>query len=247
MTQQVALFRNPRERATGADDSTMTSNHTHTGRRRAQFAGACGLLAFITFNLGWIAADTSQPRTFSPMHDDISDLGALTAKSPWLYNQLGANLSGLLLVVLGIGIWRALPHRHRGVLGLLAAAAVVTGGVGTFLDGLFRLDCRGIDNACSNDSWHSHAHKIESGVTVGAIFVSLVILPLVLRRLGGTRWRPMAAALPAVLAANVVFSVLGDGAATRAGTVVVFASLAYAGLELTAFSRGRIGPPGTSP
>jgi hypothetical protein len=54
---------------------------------RERFAGVWGLPAFVTFNAGWIAADLAQPQAFSPTHNDISDLGALTASSPWLYNH----------------------------------------------------------------------------------------------------------------------------------------------------------------
>src|SRR3954451_7197071 len=182
-------------------------------------AGLCGLLAVVTFNAGWIAADLAQPQAFSPAPDDLSDLGALTASSPWLYNQLAANISGLLVVALGIGLWRALgPSR----LGRAGAAVVVTMGAGTFLDGIFRLDCQGIDTACSNDSWHSHAHKIESGFTLATTFLAFIILALAFRRIAEWRgaWVAMLAVIPAVFAANVVFSALGPGAATRAGTVV---------------------------
>jgi hypothetical protein len=199
-----------------------------------RLAGLCGLLAFLTFNVGWIAGDAAQPRAFHPADHDISDLGALTGSSPWLYNQLGANLSGLLVIVLGIGLWRAQPSARRGWVGVLATTAVVLTGLGTLLDGVFRLDCQAIDNGCVNDSWHSHAHKIESAFTAAAIFLMLFLLPFVLRRLGVRRWQPMLAAVPLVLAANVAFSLLGDGAATRAGTVVVFTVLAYAGLQLRA-------------
>jgi hypothetical protein len=45
-------------------------------------------------------------------------------------------------------------------------------------------------------------------------------------------WRPLLAAVPLLLTANVTFSPLGDGAATRAGTVVVFSALAYVGIQL---------------
>ena len=83
-------------------------------------AGVCGLGAFVTFNVGWIAGGLAQ------------------------------------------GLWRALSP---DVLGRIGAGALAVTGVGVFLDGLFRLDCRGIDAACTNDSWHSHAHEIESGVT----------------------------------------------------------------------------------
>jgi hypothetical protein len=43
------------------------------------------------------------------------------------------------------------------------------------------------------------------------------------------RRRPLYFAIPGVFAANVAFSGLGAGAATRAGTVVVFAAFAYLG------------------
>ena len=123
---------------------------------------------------------------------------------------------------------------RRGLVGALGTAAVVVLGAGTFLDGIFRLDCQGIDSGCSNDSWHSHAHKIESGVTAAAVLLALLLLPFVLRRVTDRRahWLPMLAALPALFAANIAFSAFGDGAATRAGTVVAFAALAYAGYRL---------------
>jgi hypothetical protein len=201
---------------------------THASRSM----GLCGILACVTFNAGWVAGDATQPAAFRPAHMDISYLGALTASNPWLYNQLAANLSGLLLVALGVGVWRALTAGSRGWLGLLGSAAVITTGVGMFLDGLFRLDCRPIDAACTNDSWHSHAHKIESAVTAGATILSLLLLPFVLRRMRTVRWRPLVVAFPVLIAANVVFSALGDGAATRAGTVVAVAAFAYVGAQL---------------
>ena len=107
-------------------------------------------------------------------------------------------------------------------------------GVSTFLDGIFRLDCQGIDAACKNDSWHSHAHKIESGFTVGATFLALLILAVAFRRAHEWReaWLPTLAAVPAVFVANLAFSSLGDGAATRAGTVCVFAAIAFIGFRL---------------
>ena len=109
-------------------------------------AGLCGLVAFVTFNVGWIAGDVAQPRAFSPANDDISYLGALTASKPWLYNQLAANVSGALVVALGIGLWRALdPSR----LGRAGAAALIAAGLGTFLDGIFRLDCQPIERGAA--------------------------------------------------------------------------------------------------
>ena len=194
-------------------------------------AGLCGIVAFVTFNVGWIAGDVAQPRAFSPANDDISYLGALTASKPWLYNQLAANVSGALVVALGIGLWRALsPSR----LGRAGAAALFVAGLGTFLDGIFRLDCQPIDAGCSNDSWHSHAHKIESGFTVAATFLALLLLALAFRRIPHWRdsWLPTIATVPAVIVANIAFSPIGDGAATRAATVVVFLTIAFIGFRL---------------
>ena len=129
--------------------------------RAARLLGLCGLVAFLTFNAGWIAGDFAQRAAFSPANDDLSDLGALTASSPWLYNQLAANISGLLVVALGVGLWRALSP---SLLGRLGAAALIATGMGTFLDGIFRLDCQGIDTACTNDSWHSHGAQDRVGL-----------------------------------------------------------------------------------
>jgi drug/metabolite transporter (DMT)-like permease len=53
---------------------------------------------------------------------------------------------------------------------------LVAEGISTFFDGIFHLDYRGIDAACDNVSWHSRAHKIESGFT-GAFSL---LAPLVL-------------------------------------------------------------------
>jgi hypothetical protein len=36
----------------------------------ARLAGLGGLLAFVTFNAGWIAGDFAQPAAFSPANDD---------------------------------------------------------------------------------------------------------------------------------------------------------------------------------
>jgi Protein of unknown function (DUF998) len=194
-------------------------------------AGVCALAAVFTSAIGWIAGDLAQPAAFSPANDDISDLGALTAASPWLYNQVGANLTGLLVMAAALGLWRALSP---DVLGRLGAGALFLAGLGALLDGFFRLDCRGIDPGCVNDSWHSDAHRWESRFSAAAIFLAPLILAFAFRRLPEWRhaWLPSLATLPAIIVANVVFSTLGDGAATRAGTFVWFLWVAYLGVLL---------------
>jgi hypothetical protein len=200
-------------------------------RMPAGIAGICGLIASVTMNLGWIAAGFAQPAIYSVANDDISDLGANTADSSWIYNRIGANLTGLLVIALALGLWRALSP---GVLGRLGAGALLVAGTGALLDGFFHLDCRGIDTGCSNDSWHSHAHKLESGITGAATIAAPLILAFAFRRIPAWRdsWLPSLLTVPAIVLANVAFSALGNGAATRGGTVVVFLWNAFISVRL---------------
>ena len=225
----------------------MVRRVSSLGFRRV--AGVCGMVALVLSTIGWLAGDFAQPAAFSPANDDISDLGAVTANSPWLYNQIGANLTGLLVVVLAIGLWLALSP---DLLGRLGSVALAVGGAGSFLDGLFRLDCRGIDAACTNHSWHSHAHKLESGVTAAALILAPLLLAFAFRRVAGWRaaWLPSLLTIPAILLANVVFSAIGDGAATRAGTVVAFVWIAFVGywlLRVSAAERVATAAAATAP
>ena len=81
-------------------------------------AAICGLLAPVSFIAGFVLADMVQPAAFSPMHDDISDLGAATASAPWLYNQVAANLTGILVVCFAprsvVGARRWVSRSPRG-------------------------------------------------------------------------------------------------------------------------------------
>jgi hypothetical protein len=134
-------------------------------------------------------------------------------------------------VALGLGLWAALSPT---VLGRLGAAALVVAGAGSFFDGVFRLDCNGIDANCVNDSWHSHAHKIESGITGAATLLAPLILAFAFRSIPEWRdsWLPSLVTVPAIIAGNVVFGTLGDGAATRAGTMIAFFWIAFVGVQL---------------
>ena len=207
-------------------------------------AGVCALLALVTSTIGWIAGDAAQPAAFSPARDDISDLGAMTAASPWLYNQVGANLTGILVMVAALGLWRALSP---DVLGRVGAGALFIAGLGAFLDGLLRLDCRGIDPGCVNDSWHAGAHKWESRFTVAATLLAPIILAFAFRRIPEWRqaWLPSLLVVPAVVLGNAVFSTLGAGAATRAGTLIWFVWVAYVGSCMIMEAEHRIAPAQT--
>jgi hypothetical protein len=194
-------------------------------------APLCGLAALATFVVGVVLGDRAQPGAFSPANDDISDLGAQTASSPWLYNHVAANLTGLLVLVFAFGLWRALGE---GWLSRLGVAGLGIVGMGLLLDGVFRLDCQGIDVACDNRSWHSDAHRFESGVTAAALLLTPPILAFACRRVPA--WRPVwlvtLLATPASILASALFSALGDGAATRTGSIVWFVWLAFLALHL---------------
>jgi hypothetical membrane protein len=73
-------------------------------RMPARIAGICGLAAFVTFIIGWIAGGLAQPSAYSFANDTISDVGAVTADSSWIHNRIGSNLTGLLVVVLALGL-----------------------------------------------------------------------------------------------------------------------------------------------
>ena len=199
-------------------------------------AAICGLLAPVTFVVGLVLGDLAQPAAFSPANDDVSDIGAQTADSAWLYNQVAANLNGLLILAFALGLWRALGTGWLARLGVLALAGL---GLGRFLEGFLRLDCRGIDSGCENTSWQADGHRIESGISAALFFVAPVLLAFAFRRLPEWRdlWLPTLLAVPFVIAASVVFSIIGDGAATRAGSIAWFAWLALVALRLLRVAR----------
>jgi hypothetical protein len=197
----------------------------------ARAGGIAALLAFAAFTIGTIAGGLAQPDAYSFANDDISDLGAVTANSAWLYNQVTANLSGLLIVVVGIALWRALSP---DIVGRIGAAGLVATGVSYFFDGIFRLDCRGIDAGCKNVSWHAHAHKLESSISAGLLLGTPFVLALAFRR--NPRWRaawvPTLLAVPIALAVGIPFSALGSAAAQRATTWTWFLWLGFVGVRL---------------
>ena len=129
--------------------------------------------------------------------------------------ELETALYPIMVVALALGLWGALSP---DVLGRLGAGAMLVAGAGVVLDGFFHLDCRGIDTGCTNDSWHSHAHKIESSITSVATLAAPLILAFAFRRIPASRdsWLPSLLTVPAIIVANIVFSALGNGAATRA-------------------------------
>jgi hypothetical protein len=71
-----------------------------------RLATICGLVAPLTYTAALVFGGLAQPDAFSSAHDAISDLGSDTASSGWIYNQIGLNLTGVLVVVFSLGLWR---------------------------------------------------------------------------------------------------------------------------------------------
>ena len=120
-------------------------------------AAVCGLVAPVTYIAALLFGGLAQRDAFSNADDSISDLGADTAGSPWLYDQVGTNLTGILIVVFALGLWRALSP---DLLGRLGAGILLFLGITLFLEGFFPLDCQGIDAGCENVSWQSEGHPV---------------------------------------------------------------------------------------
>jgi hypothetical protein len=201
-------------------------------------AAICGLLAPVTFIVGVLLGDLVQPDALSPADDDISDLGAQTADQAWLYNQIAANLNGLLIVVFALGLWRALGSGWLARLGVLGLAVI---GVTRFLEGFLRLDCGGMDEGCENTTWQADGHRFESGIASALFFVIPLLLAFAFRRLPQWRdlWLPTLLAVPVVVTVSISFSLIGDGAAIRAASITWFLWLGLLAWRLLRIADGR--------
>jgi hypothetical protein len=204
-------------------------------------AAICGLLVPVTVSIAYIGGALAQPDAYSSADDATSDLGAQTANMAWIYNQIGDNLTGLLIILFGLGLWRALSP---DVLGRIGAGALILGGLSLFLEGFFRLDCRGIDSGCTNDSWHSSAHKMDNRFLF-VFFAAELFLAFAFRRIPEWRslWLPSLLAVPVLLAVSVLFSVIGDGAAQRAANITLFLWVVLLAWRLMRLADGRIVRP----
>jgi hypothetical protein len=205
-------------------------------------AAICGLLAPVTFVAGLLLGDLAQPDAFSPVNDNISDIGAQTADQAWLYNQLAANLNGLLIVGFALGLWRALGPGWLARLGVIGLAVL---GLTRFLEGFLRLDCRGMDEGCKNTSWQAEGHGIESDIASALFFLVPPLLAFAFRRLPQWRdlWVPTLLAVPVVVASSVLFSAVGDGAAVRAASITWFLWLGLVAWRLLRIADGRRSEP----
>jgi hypothetical membrane protein len=197
--------------------------------RRASAIG--GLLAGPVLLVATLAAVLAQPDAFSIVNHENSDLGAETAASPWIANQLASNLPGLLLLLFGIGLWRSLG-RHRSA--RIGSALVAAAGLGIFLSGFLRLDCRHIDQGCENSSWHAAAHNANSGLSALAFVLAPFVLARALKHSQDWRdlWLPTLAFGIGVVLAVVLGGAVGQGLASLLGAVVWLAWIAVLAIRM---------------
>jgi hypothetical protein len=157
---------------------------------------------------------------------------------PWLYNQLGANLTGLLLFALALGLWKTVGTSLSARIGVIAFGVFA---VGTFLDGLFRLDCRKIDGCDRMASWHATAHVIETTFTVIGVFVAVFVLARAFKT--SARWHDLWVATLAAgivaLASLALLSLLGGGLAVRVATTILFAWVALVSYRLLRIAQAK--------
>jgi hypothetical protein len=213
----------------------------------------CGLLSPIAFVIGWAVGGLAQPDAYSLVDDSVSDLGALTADQAWIYNQVGANLTGLLVAALAYGLWKI---RIPGLSGRIGVIALAVMGIGQFFDGWFRLDCRAIDAGCSGGGtgWQVVAHEIESLFTVLGLLVSVFALARAFKK--AEPWRdlrtPSLIAGFATIAVFIGLLFVGGGLAVRVGLAVWFAWVALVSYRLLRIAReqdrsGAAARPAASP
>jgi hypothetical protein len=127
------------------------------------------------------------------------------------------------------------------VVGRIGAGAVMLTGLGIFLEGFLRLDCRGIDRGCTNESWHSSAHKMNNRFTVAASIAAPLILAFAFRRIPEWRgaWLPSLLAVPASLVCGLLFSVLGNGVSVRASSLTLIAWYVFLAVRLMRTANAR--------
>jgi uncharacterized protein DUF998 len=193
----------------------------------ARIAAVSGLLAVVVMTTGWIVAGLLQPDSYNWSAQEISDLGALTARHAWVWNAADS-LAGLLLAAFAVGVF---PFLRADRSGRSAAMSVGIVGIGSVLDGLIREDCPlSTSEACQRLkdgpglSWHHQAHDIESVIVVAAMLVGPFVLARAFRqvdRLSGLRIYSLGTGAAMVLCAALYLLLYGGAGAGVAQRVLV--------------------------
>jgi hypothetical protein len=168
------------------------------------------LVAQVAFVVAWIVAGALQPG-YSHSHWYVSELGAATARHPWIVNTAIVTL-GLGIAALGVALRMALPRSRAST---WTAVLFVVAGMTLAAAGPVNLDCMPTERACEHAwkagelSWQTDGHMWLS--FVGQILFSLT--PFLIAR---ALWPSPAAALALAagatgLAIGVVSFALEDG------------------------------------
>ena len=234
------------------DDTRMRS------RRRAIWLAWGAIGGVVVFNLGWLLAGALQGRSYSVASHDVSDLGALTARFPWvmLTAQVIAGTLIIAFALFALGLALAVPGRgpalgawlRRSAPGssLLAASLI---GLDNLSDTFFRLDCRAADQGCTAaaaaSSWHGQVHIAVGLLSAIAMVAAPFFLAARMRQANG--WRDLAR--PTILAGALLLVVLlgyaalerktGGGYLQRAAIVLVSVGVATLALRVRALARSR--------
>lgn len=200
---------------------------------RVRLGGFAGIGAAFLITLGWIVGGLVQGAGYSWSRQEISDLGALTAQHPWVWN-LADSASGLLILVFAFGLLAVVRSSHAGRIG---AGLIAVVGLGSVLDGVVREDCPlSTSEACrrlQDDpglSWHHQVHDIESVIVVVALLAAPFALAKAFRQfdaLRGLRGYTLATGVAAVAATVAYVPLYGDPGAGIAQRALILISMAW--------------------
>jgi hypothetical protein len=200
--------------------------------RRAVWLAWGAVAGVVVFNLGWLLAGAVQGGGYSVASHDISDLGALTARFPWVM-LTAQGVAGTLTILFALFALRpalAVPGRGQAVGAWLLAASLM--GLDNLSDVFFRLDCRAADQGCTAaaaSSWHGRVH-LAAGLLSG---IATIALPFALaaRMRHADGWHDLArptilagSLLVAVLAAYVAFEGKTGGGYLQRAAIVIFSA-----------------------
>ncbi len=160
------------------------------GVNRVRLGAVAGIAGALLMTLGWVVGGLLQGSGYNWSSQEISDLGALTAQHPWVWN-LADSISGLLLLIFSIGLFPIVRSNRAGRVG---AGLIALVGVGSILDGILREDCPlSTSETCQRLqdgpglSWHHQAHNIESVIVVLAMIAAPFVLGKAFRSIGHLR------------------------------------------------------------
>lgn len=183
-----------------------------------------GIGGALLMTLGWVVGGLAQGPGYSWTSQEISDLGALTAQHPWVWN-LADSLSGLLILIFSAGLFSLMRSNRAGRIG---AGLIAVVGIGSVLDGIVREDCPlSTSDACQRLqdgpglSWHHQAHDVESVIVVLAMIAAPFFLGRAIRSVEGLEnlYRPSVGTGVLLVIATVAYLFLygnpGAGIAQR--------------------------------